>query len=144
MAQNRFGTRVEEPAPQTQQQPDSAPPVRREPQRDPQQQAPSQQQRSPQQLPPTHRFSWRPKDLLQFFRNTYTEWSNDKVPRMGAALAYYTIFSMAPLLVIAIAIAGFVFGADAVQGRIMGEIQGLIGPESARAVQTMIQSAHKP
>jgi len=66
------------------------------------------------------------------------------VPRMGAALAYYTIFSLAPLLVIAIAIAGFVFGADAVQGRIMGEIQGLVGRESARAVQTMIQSAHRP
>jgi len=63
---------------------------------------------------------------------------------MGAALAYYTIFSLAPLLVITIAIAGFVFGAEAVQGRIMGEIQGLVGSESARAVQTMIQSAHKP
>jgi membrane protein len=63
---------------------------------------------------------------------------------MGAALAYYTIFSLAPLLVIAIAIAGFVFGADAVQGRITDQIQGLVGPDSARAVQTMIQSAHKP
>jgi membrane protein len=75
---------------------------------------------------------------------TYYEWSKDKAPRMGAALAYYTIFSLAPLLVIAIAIAGFVFGAEAVQGQIMGQIQGLVGSESARAVQTMIQSAHKP
>jgi membrane protein len=143
MAQTRFGTRVEDPAAPQTQQPDAPKPSRREPQRDPtqqQQQAPGQQR----QAPAPKRFSWRPKDLLQFIRNTYNEWSNDKVPRMGAALAYYTIFSIAPLLVIAIAIAGFVFGADAVQGRIMGEIQGLVGAESARAVQTMIQSAHKP
>ena len=75
---------------------------------------------------------------------TYREWSNDQVPRMGAALSYYTIFSIAPLLVIAIAIAGFVFGEQAVQGQIMNQIRGLVGTESARAVQTMIQSAHKP
>jgi membrane protein len=81
---------------------------------------------------------------LQLLKSTYTQWSRDKVPRMGAALAYYTIFSLAPLLVIAIAIAGFVFGREAVEGRITYEIQGLIGSESARAVQTMIQSAHKP
>jgi membrane protein len=63
---------------------------------------------------------------------------------MGAALAYYTIFSLAPLLVIAIAIAGLAFGVQAAQGEIAGQIQGLIGQEGAKAVQTMIQSAHKP
>src|SRR6202023_3992574 len=88
--------------------------------------------------------SLTPKAIYELLKATYSEYSKDKVPRMGAALAYYTIFSLAPLLVIAIAIAGFVFGAEAVQGRIMGEIQGLVGSESARAVQTMIQSAHKP
>jgi membrane protein len=91
---------------------------------------------------------WRlwttPKAIFQLLKATYTEYNNDNVQRMGAALAYYTIFSLAPLLVIAISIAGLVFGAQAVQGQIMGEIQGLIGPDSAKAVQTMIQSAHKP
>jgi membrane protein len=63
---------------------------------------------------------------------------------MGAALAYYTIFSLAPLLVIAIAIAGLVFGMKAAQGEITGQIEGLIGADAAKAVQTMIQAAHKP
>ncbi len=139
MAQNRFGTRIGEPAaPETQSPEQRRPPEqpRREPQREP----------APEREPPSkpQRFSWRPKTTYQLLEATYTEWRNDKVPRMGAALAYYTIFSLAPLLVIAIAIAGFVFGPEAVQGRITNEIQGLIGPDSARAVQTMIQSAHKP
>jgi membrane protein len=90
------------------------------------------------------RHALNPKAIFEMVKLTCTDWSNDKAPRMGAALAYYTIFSLAPLLVIAISIAGLVFGAQAVQGQIMGEIQGLIGPDSAKAVQTMIQSAHKP
>jgi len=86
----------------------------------------------------------RPKATFTLLKATYSEWSRDKVPRMGAALAYYTIFSLAPLLVIAIAIAGLAFGVQAAQGEIAGQIQGLIGPEGAKAVQAMIQSAHKP
>src|SRR5258708_35906353 len=60
----------------------------------------------------------RPKATLALLKVTYLEWSRDKVPRMGAALAYYTIFSLAPLLVIAIAIAGLAFGVKAAQGEI--------------------------
>jgi membrane protein len=139
MARNRFGTNVEEPAAPGTKLPDPQPSPkqpRREPQREPpsERKAPSRPQR----------ISWRPKTVFQLLKATYFEWSRDKAPRMGAALAYYTIFSLAPLLVISIAIAGLVFGAEAVQGRIMGEIQGLVGYESARAIQTMIQSAHKP
>jgi membrane protein len=63
---------------------------------------------------------------------------------MSAALAYYTIFSLAPILVIAVAIAGLVFGVQAAQGEITEQIQGLIGLDGAKAVQVMIQSAHKP
>ena len=132
MAPNRSGNQVAEPA---------APPARPEQPRIP---APPQREPPPQRPTVSRRFLGSPKYFLQLGKATYSEWSRDNVPRMGAALAYYTIFSIAPLLVIAIAIAGFVFGADAVQGRIMGEIQGLVGTESARAVQTMIQSAHKP
>src|SRR5712664_3640416 len=139
MPQSRFGTRMEEPR-----TPDTKSPEQRqspEPPRPALQREPAQE---PKRAAEPERFSWRPKPVYHLLRATYAEWSRDKVPRMGAALAYYTIFSLAPLLVIAIAIAGLVFGAEAVQGRIMGEIQGLVGVESARAIQTMIQSAHKP
>jgi membrane protein len=86
----------------------------------------------------------KPKTVFALLKATYLEWNNDKAPRMGAALAYYTIFSLAPLLIIAIAIAGLAFGMQAAQGEITRQIQGLIGPDGARAVQAMIQSAHKP
>ena len=86
----------------------------------------------------------QPKLVLALSKSAYSEWSNDRVPRMGAALAYYTIFSLAPLLVIAISIAGLALGREAAQGEIMEQIQGLVGRDGARAIQTMIQSAHKP
>ena len=71
-----------------------------------------------------------------------TGWSKDDVPRLGASLAYYTLFAVSPILVIAIAIAGSVYGAEAVRGQIVGEISGLIGRQGAEAVQTMLQGAH--
>jgi membrane protein len=86
----------------------------------------------------------KPKATFALLRATHSEWRRDKVPRMGAALAYYAIFSLAPLLVIAIAVAGLAFGVKAAQGAISGQIDGLIGWEGAKAVQAMIQSAHKP
>lgn len=72
-----------------------------------------------------------------------TGWSKDNVPRLGASLAYYTLFALSPILIIAIAIAGSVFGADAVRGRIVGEIDGLIGRQGAEAVQSILQGAHR-
>src|SRR4030095_8486187 len=62
----------------------------------------------------------------------------------GAALAYYTIFSIAPLLIIAIAVAGLVFGLQAAQGEISRQIQGFIGQQGSRPIQALIQSAHEP
>ncbi|MEP6765694.1 MAG: YihY/virulence factor BrkB family protein [Gemmatimonadaceae bacterium] len=70
-------------------------------------------------------------------------WSSDNVPRLGASLAYYTLFSMAPVLVIAIAIAGLVFGAEAVRGEIVGQIQGIVGTDAAHAVQGLLEGASK-
>jgi membrane protein len=87
---------------------------------------------------------WNPKALWGLLTASYSEWSADKVPRMGAALAYYTIFSLAPLLIVAIGVAGLVFGEKAAQGAIVGQIQDLVGQDSAKAIQTMIQAAHKP
>jgi membrane protein len=59
-------------------------------------------------------------------------------------LAYYTIFSLAPLLIIAVAVAGLAFGMQAAQGEIAGQIQGLVGRDGAKTIEAMIQSAHKP
>src|SRR5438105_3072177 len=65
-------------------------------------------------------------------------------PRLGAALAYYTVFSLAPLLVIAIGLAGLVFGKEAAQGQIGAQIQNLVGEQGGKAVQAMVESASKP
>ncbi len=68
-------------------------------------------------------------------------WWNDDIPHLGAAISYYTIFALAPILIVAIAIAGFAFGADAVRGEIVGQIQGLVGHSGAVAVQAMLEGA---
>lgn len=93
---------------------------------------------------PGVRLFTRPKLLFNLSRSTYAEFSGHKGTRLAASLAYYTIFSLAPLLVIAIAIAGLVFGDQAAQNAITGQIQAFIGHDSARVIQIMIRSAHKP
>jgi membrane protein len=82
--------------------------------------------------------------LLAVLRETVIQWMDERAPRMAAALAFYTTFSLAPILIIALAISGLVFGHDAARGQIVAEIQGLIGVAGARAVQDLIESAHKP
>ncbi len=79
-----------------------------------------------------------------FIKEAFEDWSEDRAARLAAALAYYTIFSLAPLLIIAIAIAGLAFGRDATQGQILNQISGLIGPEGAKGVETLIENASKP
>ena len=70
-------------------------------------------------------------------------WSSDNVPRLGASLAYYTLFSLAPMLVVAIAIAGQLFGEEAVRGEIVMQVDGLIGTEGARALQALLRGAQR-
>jgi len=77
-------------------------------------------------------------------KRAFAQWNRDNAPRMGAALAYYTIFSLAPLLVIAVAIAGLVFGAQSAQAEFMRQVERLMGYDAATALQTIIQSVHKP
>jgi membrane protein len=77
-------------------------------------------------------------------RETFSEWSEDKVPRLGAALAYYAVFSLAPLLVIAIAVASLVFDQAEVQRGVVEQVGGLVGSEGAGLVETMIQNAQRP
>ena len=71
-------------------------------------------------------------------------WVDDYAPSMGAALAYYTLFSLAPLLLIAVSIAGLVFGADAARGEIFGQLQDVVGDEGAAAAQALLQSLNRP
>lgn len=77
-------------------------------------------------------------------KHTFFKWLEDKAPRLGAALAYYTMFSLSPVLIITIAIAGLVFGQKASQGQIVAQIQGLVGEEGAKAIQAMIENARRP
>jgi membrane protein len=82
--------------------------------------------------------------VWKLLRETFSEWLNDRAPRLGAALAYYTVFSLAPLLLIVIAIAGLVFGEAAAQGQIVGQIEGVVGADGARVLQTMLVNARQP
>lgn len=81
------------------------------------------------------------KRLWGLLEETYREWKDDDALQWGAALAYYSIFSIAPLLLITISVASLVFGREAVEGRLIEEIGGLVGPQAAGAIQTMIANA---
>ena len=75
---------------------------------------------------------------------TFKAWMEDKALRLAAALAYYSVFSIAPMLVIAISVAGLVFGTEAVRGQLDEQLRGYVGAQAAEAVQSMVQSASKP
>jgi membrane protein len=77
-------------------------------------------------------------------KEAVSAWVGDYAPSMGAALAYYTVFSIAPLLLIAISVAGLVFGVEAARGEVVAQLQGLMGESAARAIEGMVQSANKP
>jgi membrane protein len=85
-----------------------------------------------------------PKRVGLLLRDTLDEWNNDNISRLAAALAYYTLFSLAPLLIVVISTAGLIFGEAAVRGQIVYQIEYLIGTEGAKGVQTMLQSAAQP
>ena len=84
------------------------------------------------------------KKYFGLLKQTFKEFGDDKVPRLGAALSYYTIFSMAPLILIAIAVAGLVFGHQAAQGQVFDQLKTVMGPSTAATVQEMVQNAGKP
>jgi membrane protein len=78
------------------------------------------------------------KSFFKLFWDAYNAWDNDNAWRLGAALAFFAIFSLAPLLLIIIIIASVVFGRAAAQGQIVSQIQGIIGPSGAKDIQNMI------
>ena len=86
----------------------------------------------------------KPKAFLSLLKQAAASWSEDRAPSMGAAISYYSVFSLAPLLVIIIAVAGFFFGADEVQGAIFAQLSDLMGENAAAAVDEMLQNAQEP
>jgi membrane protein len=94
---------------------------------------------------PGSRSSRKPQSLWQFAKTVVTQWLEDQPFQLASSLSYYTLFSLAPLLIIAIAVAGLVFGREAAQNQVVETLRGLIGQDSAKAVQDMIENAsNKP
>lgn len=87
---------------------------------------------------------WLPysKRLTRVFKSALDEWLRHRDASKGAALAFYTAFSMAPILVLVITVAGFFYGAEAAQGRLMAEMKGLVGAHGAEAIQLVLAGAH--
>lgn len=81
---------------------------------------------------------------LTLISEAFSGWREDNAPRLGAALAYYTLFSLAPLLTIAVAVAGWVFGEEAARGRIVTELRALMGTDGAQAVEDLLARSRKP
>lgn len=84
------------------------------------------------------------KSFWNVLKRAGTGWVEHRAPQLGASLAFYSILSLAPLVVIVLAIAGWVFGADAARGELVGQIQGLVGEEGAKAIEEMIAHAQRP
>ena len=85
-----------------------------------------------------------PRESLGLARRAFAAWSEDYAPSMGAALAYYALFSVAPLALIVIGIAGFFFGAQAARGELVGHLANLMGDDAARSVEGLLAHAAKP
>jgi membrane protein len=77
-------------------------------------------------------------------KQAVVSWSDDYAPSMGAALSYYSVFSMAPLLLIVISVAGLVFGEEAARGELFGQLAGLMGAEAAKTMESLLVSVNKP
>jgi membrane protein len=85
-----------------------------------------------------------PRAAWALLREACSAWMADNVPSFGAALAFYSIFSLAPVLIVVIALAGMVFGREAAEGEILQQIQALVGRSGATTIQSVIQSANRP
>ena len=84
------------------------------------------------------------RKIWTLIKSAASAWIDDYAPSMGAALSYYTVFSIAPLLLIVISIAGLVFGQDAARGEIVGQLRGLMGTDAAHAIEGLLTSVNKP
>jgi len=92
----------------------------------------------------TEKAWWHPSFVWALLRLTFIRWSEDRVPKLAAALAFYTSFAVAPVLLIAIALAGIFFGEDAARGAVSREISGLVGPRIGQGIEEMLKTAWQP
>ena len=86
----------------------------------------------------------KPPMMWRLMKDAASDWSRDRAPRLGAALAYYTVFSLVPFLVVVIGVIGLVFGEVAAQSAILSQIAELVGEQTAAAIKDMIQRANQP
>jgi membrane protein len=88
--------------------------------------------------------AFKPRTFWQLIKEAAADWSHDRAPRLGAALAYYTVFSLVPFLIVVIALIGLVFGQDAAQSAILSQIATLVGDQTAATIKDMLQRADRP
>src|SRR5215467_11440226 len=86
----------------------------------------------------------RCKPFLEISKKAASEWNHDNGPRLSAALAFYILLSLAPVLVVFIAVLAIVYGKEAARGQLVGKIQGLAGRSAAAAIQEVVRSARQP
>ena len=104
--------------------------------------APPQAEGAPESTPEAKRL---PKSIVGLFKNTATEWLEDKCPQLGAALAYFTVFSLAPLVVVLLAVFGFIFGSsETARDRITEQLQYFIDPSGIKVIRDIAAQAAKP
>jgi membrane protein len=84
------------------------------------------------------------RDSWTILKETATDWNEDEAPRLAASLAYYTIMSLAPLVVIAMSVIGLIFDEDAARGHIASQLVGIVGEQAAKAIQGIVQNARTP
>ena len=84
------------------------------------------------------------KTIWSMLRETFSDWNEHEAPRLGAALAFYTILSLAPLVILAVGIAALVLGHSTAQSQLLGQVESMIGPQGSEAVKGMIEHAQEP
>lgn len=84
------------------------------------------------------------RDIFSLLREAASQWMEDNAPQQGAALAFYSLLSLAPLLMIAIAIAALFFGEDAARGELKDQLKDMVGVDGAKAAESLLENAKKP
>jgi membrane protein len=84
------------------------------------------------------------RDFLSMIKATFAAWNRHEAPRLGAALAFYTILSLSPLVIIVVALAGLIFSRSTAQAHMLSQVQAMVGPEGGKVVEAMLANAHKP
>src|ERR1700676_1651885 len=84
------------------------------------------------------------KEIAGVIKETFSEWNNDNAQRLGASLAFFTLLSLAPLVVVIVSVGAAIFGQQGAEGQFAWEIRDLVGPVGAQAIQELIRGAYKP